>query len=206
MNPLPAQRMLELAAKSMFDAFAGTAMGSLLVDRQHRIVWISESYKQFLPGLGFASADDFVGKRVEEVVPNTLMNQVSNQAGTFLVSRLPLRDDAGEVIGALGMVLLDQPETTMQPLVAKFARLQRELDAARRQLAAQHRPKHRIASFIGSSSAAMEVKRLARRVAQTDSTGKVAPKQRVDHSEAVAFASNTPCRRRGATFVLGRPR
>ena len=182
MNPLPDQRMLELAAKSMFDAFAGTAMGSLLVDRQYRIVWISESYKQFLPGLGFASAEAFVGKRVEEVVPNTLMNQVidsgkpilvdllSNQAGTFLVSRLPLRDDAGEVIGALGMVLLDQPETTMQPLVAKFARLQRELDAARRQLAAQHRPKDRIASFIGSSSAAMEVKRLARRVAQTDST------------------------------------
>ena len=76
MNPLPDQRMLELAAKSMFDAFAGTAMGSLLVDRQHRIVWISESYKQFLPGLGFASAEAFVGKRVEEVVPNTLMNQV----------------------------------------------------------------------------------------------------------------------------------
>ena len=182
MKPLSDQRMLELAAKSMFDAFAGTAMGSMLVDRQHRIVWISESYKQFLPGLGFASAEAFVGKRVEEVVPNTLMNQVidsgkpilvdllSNQAGTFLVSRLPLRDDSGEVIGALGMVLLDQPETTMQPLVAKFARLQRELDTARQQLAAQRRPRHRIAGFIGSSAAAMEVKRLARRVAQTDST------------------------------------
>ena len=52
-----------------------------------------------------------------EVVPNTLMAQViesgqpilvdllTNQAGTFLVSRLPLRDAQGEVIGALGMVL-----------------------------------------------------------------------------------------------------
>ena len=174
--------MLELAARSMFDAFAASAMGSLLVDREHRIVWISEGYKQFLPRLGFDSAEAFVGKRVEEVVPNTLMNQVidtgkpilvdllSNQAGTFLVSRLPLRDHGGEIIGALGMVLLDEPQTTMQPLMAKFARLQRELDAARQQLAAQRRPKHRIASFIGSSSAAMEVKRLARRVAQTDST------------------------------------
>ncbi|HOM13474.1 MAG TPA: sigma 54-interacting transcriptional regulator [Rubrivivax sp.] len=182
MNPLCDQRMLELAAKSMFDAFAGSAMGSLLVDRQHRIVWISDSYKQFLPRLGFDSADDFVGRRVDEVVPNTLMTQVidtgkpilvdllSNPAGTFLVSRLPLRDDSGEVIGALGMVLLDRPESTLQPLMSKFARLQRELDSARQQLAAQRRPRHRIASFIGSSAAAMEVKRVARRVAQTDST------------------------------------
>ena len=123
--------------------------------REHRIVWISESYKQFLPALGFHSADDFVGERVEEVVPNTLMNEVidsgkpilvdllSNQAGTFLVSRLPLRDAAGEVIGAFGMVLLDQSEKTMQPLIAKFGRLQRELDAARQQLAAQRRPRFR---------------------------------------------------------------
>jgi len=182
MNTLPDDRMLKLAAKSMFDVFASTAMGSMLVDRQHRIVWISESYKQFLPALGFDSAEQFVGKRVEEVVPNTMMNDVvdtgkailvdllSNQAGTFLVSRLPLRDDAGQVIGAFGMVLLDQPETTMQPLMTKFARLQRELDSARQQLAAQRRPKHSIASFIGSSAAAVEVKRQARRVAQTDST------------------------------------
>jgi transcriptional regulator with PAS, ATPase and Fis domain len=182
MNKLPDDQMLKLAAQSMFDVFASTAMGSMLVDRQHRIVWISESYKQFLPALGFHSAEAFVGKRVEEVVPNTLMNEVidtgkpilvdllSNQAGTFLVSRLPLRNEAGEVIGAFGMVLLDQPETTMQPLMTKFARLQRELDAARQQLAAQRRPKYRIASFIGSSAAAVEVKRQARRVAQTDST------------------------------------
>ncbi|HRP29691.1 MAG TPA: sigma 54-interacting transcriptional regulator, partial [Burkholderiaceae bacterium] len=114
--------------------------------------------------------------------PNSLMAQVidsgqpilvdllANQAGTFLVSRLPLRDDRGDVIGALGLVLLDDPETTMQPLMVKFSRLQRELDAARSQLAAQRRPKHTIASFVGASAAAMEVKRQARRAAQTDAT------------------------------------
>jgi transcriptional regulator with PAS, ATPase and Fis domain len=74
------------------------------------------------------------------------------------------------VIGALGLVLMDHPETTMQPLMTKFARLQRELEDARRQLAAQRRPKYTIASFIGSSPAALEVKRQARRVANTDST------------------------------------
>ena len=179
--PADAGGVLKLAAQSLFDTFAQTAMGMMLVDRGHRIVWISEGYKRFLPALGHAEAD-FVGRRVEEVVPNTLMAQVidsgqaivvdllTNQAGTFLVSRLPLRDAQGEVIGALGLVLLDHPETTMQPLIGKFSRLERELVEARQQLAAQRRPKHTIASFIGASPAALEVKRQARRVAQADST------------------------------------
>ncbi len=179
-NALDAQRVLELAAKSLFDVFANTAMGTMVVDRQHRIVWISEGYKRFLPALGHVEGD-FIGRRVEEVVPNTLMGQViesgqpilvdllSNQAGTFLVSRLPLKNEAGEVIGAVGYVLLDHPETTMQPLLAKFSKLQGELDAARREIAQARRPKYSIASFIGASPAALEVKRLARRVALTDS-------------------------------------
>jgi transcriptional regulator with PAS, ATPase and Fis domain len=179
---LDSDGVLRLAAQSMFDTLASHAMGMMVVDRNHRVVWISDGYKRFLPALGFGSETEFVGRRVEEVVPNTLMAQViesgqamlvdllTNQAGTFLVSRLPLRDADGRVIGALGLVLLDHPETTMQPLMNKFARLQRELDDARRQLAEQRRPKYTIASFLGNSAAAMEVKRQARRVAVTDST------------------------------------
>ncbi len=179
--PADADGVLKLAAQSMFDTLAQAAMGMMVIDRNHRIVWISEGYKRFLPDLGHEESD-FVGRRVEEVVPNTLMAHVvdtgqpmlvdllTNQAGTFLVSRLPLRNAQGEVIGAMGMVLLDHPETTMQPLMTKFSRLQRELDDARQQLAAQRRPKYTVASFIGASPAAMEVKRQARRVAQTDST------------------------------------
>jgi transcriptional regulator with PAS, ATPase and Fis domain len=180
--PEDADGLLQMAARSMFDVFARTAMGMMVVDREHRIVWISDGYKSFLPALGFEREDQFVGQRVEDVVPNTLIPQVldsgrpimvdllTNKAGTFLVSRLPLRDDAGRVIGVLGLVLMDHPETTMQPLMAKFTRLQAELDSARRQLAEQRRPKYTIASFIGSSAAALEVKRQARRVAATDST------------------------------------
>ena len=183
--PADADGVLALAAKSMFDTLANAAMGMFVIDRAHRIVWISEGYKQFLPALEREECD-FVGRRVEEVVPNTLMAQVvdtgqailvdllTNKAGTFLVSRLPLRDAGSRVIGAVGIVLLDHPETTMRPLTAKFAQLERELASARQELAAhltqQRRPKHTIASFIGASSAAVEVKRQARRVAQTDST------------------------------------
>ena len=183
--PADADGVLQLAAQSMFDTLASAAMGMFVIDRAHRIVWISEGYKQFLPALE-RQESDFVGRRVEDVVPNTLMAEVidsgqailvdllTNKAGTFLVSRLPLRDAAGAVIGAVGIVLLDHPETTMRPLTTKFAQLERELAEARQALAIhrteQRRPKHTIASFIGTSPVAVEVKRQARRVAQTDST------------------------------------
>ena len=54
-DPLPhtlpndADGLLKLAAQSMFDVFARTAQGMMVVDRQHRIVWISQGYKRFLP-------------------------------------------------------------------------------------------------------------------------------------------------------------
>ena len=181
---LDAASAVELAARSMFHTIARTAMGTMVVDREHRIVWIDDGYRRFLPALG-REEHDFVGRRVEEVVPNTLMGQVvdtgqpvlvdllTNQAGTFLVTRLPLRDDAGHVIGAVGFVLMDHPESTMQPLMAKFGALQAELDLSRRRLAdeiaAQRRTRHTIASFIGNSPAAVETRRQARRVAMADS-------------------------------------
>jgi transcriptional regulator with PAS, ATPase and Fis domain len=184
--PQDAAAVLRMAAQSLFEVLDEASAGMMVVDRQHRIVWISEGYKRFLPALGFGGEAEFVGRRVEEVVPNSLMAQViesgrpmlvdllTNKAGTFLVSRLPLRNSQGEVVGAVGLVLLDHPETNMQPLMAKFGRLQRELDEARRELAAEQvrnrRPKYNISSFIGSSPAALELKRQARRVAQTDAT------------------------------------
>lgn len=185
--PLDLDAVLRLAAQAMFQALESTVQGMMVLDAEHRIVWISEGYKRFLPALGFGGENEFIGRRVEDVVPNTLLPQVidsgqpilidllTNKAGSFLVSRLPLRNEAGTVIGAVGLVLLDHPEATMQPLMAKLTQLQQQLSEARRQLADQHgrssrRPKHTIASFVGSSPAAMEVKRQARRVALSDAT------------------------------------
>jgi transcriptional regulator with PAS, ATPase and Fis domain len=186
--PRDAQSILELAARSMFDLFANASQGMLLVDRQARVVWVNEQYKRFLPALGFEKVEDFVGHPVASVVQNTQMHQVletgkpilidllTNRAGTFVVSRIPLLGSSGEVIGALGIVLFDHAETNLQPLMGKFALLQRDLDEARRELAsqrssqsAQRQSKYTFASFVGASPAAVEVKRQARRAAQTSS-------------------------------------
>ncbi|OUM00313.1 sigma-54 interaction domain-containing protein [Variovorax sp. JS1663] len=197
--PLDAEGILALAARSMFHLFSSMSQGMFLVDRSGRIVWVNEGYRRFLPALGFSSIDQFLGHQVEDVIPNTLMHRVletgepvlidllTNKAGTFVVSRIPLREEreggaVGEVIGAIGIVLFDHPETTLQPLISKFALLQRDLDDARRELASQRnnpiwqqsaegqrRSKYTFASFIGSSTAAVEVKRHARRAAQSSS-------------------------------------
>ncbi|MES2942093.1 MAG: sigma 54-interacting transcriptional regulator [Pseudomonadota bacterium] len=184
--PLDAQGILELAARSMFHLFSNISQGMFLVDKTGRIVWVNEGYIRFLPALGLSSVDQFVGHLVEEVIPNTQMRRVletgeaflidllTNRAGTFAVSRIPLRDEAGgEVIGAIGIVLFDHPETSLQPLINKFAMLHRDLDEAKRELAThrsgQRQSKYTFASFVGSSPAAVEVKRQARRASQTSS-------------------------------------
>jgi transcriptional regulator with PAS, ATPase and Fis domain len=180
--PRDGQSILALAARSMFQLFSSMSQGMFLVDRTGRIVWLNEGYERFLPALGFSSVDQVVGHMVEDVVPNTQMRRVletgqpilidllTNRAGTFVVSRIPLRDDqSGELIGAIGIVLFDHPETTLQPLISKFAHLQRDLDDARRELASQRRTKYTLASFVGGSAAAVEVKRQARRAALSSS-------------------------------------
>lgn len=186
--PRDAQSVLELAARAMFEAFGSASEGMMLVDRQARVVWINDQYRRFLPALGFEREQDFVGHPVSQVLQNTQMHQVlesgrpilidllTNRAGTFVVSRIPLRDGSGKVIGALGIVLLDHPETTLQPLIEKFALLQRDLDDVRRELAfqqlqppGQRQSKYTFASFIGLSVSAVEVKRRARRAAVSSS-------------------------------------
>ena len=218
--PRDAQSILELATRSMFDLFDSASDGMLLVDRQARVVWINDHYRRYLPALGYEREEDFVGHAVSSVVQNTQMHKVletgqpilmdllTNRAGTFVVSRIPLRDAAGKVIGALGIVLFGQAHANLQPLIAKFSLLQRDLDEARRELAAQRsqpgagqrQSKYTFASFVGSSPAAVEVKRHARRAAQSSSpvlllgetgTGK----------ELLAHAIHASSARSGGPFV-----
>ena len=71
----------------------------------------------------------------------------------------------------MGIVLFDHAETSLQPLVGKFALLQRDLDDVRRELASQRssernsqrhnrrQSRYTFASFVGTSAAAVEVKR-----------------------------------------------
>ncbi len=167
-----------VAMKSLFEHLESLCEGAVAVDREARIVWISEKY---VKRLGLKSAADALGREVEEVIPNSLMREVVRTGEpilldimpfggeSFVVTRMPLHDDSGKVIGAIGFVLYDRLHY-LKPLVSKFARLQTALADAQKKLVEERRAKYTLSSFVGSSPAIAELKRQARRAAQLEAT------------------------------------
>jgi transcriptional regulator with PAS, ATPase and Fis domain len=170
--------MRSAATRALFERLEGLCEGALVVDRDARIVWINEKYVR---RFGLEGAAQAIGRPVEEVIPASRMREVVDgdrpivldimQIGEShcVVTRMPLHDEQGALIGAAGFVLYDRIEG-LQPIFAKAAQLQARLNAAERELASSRRAKYSLASFIGQSAAATEIKRQARRAALLDST------------------------------------
>jgi transcriptional regulator with PAS, ATPase and Fis domain len=168
----------KIARKSLFEGLDRMCEGAIIVDRDSRIIWISDKYAA---RLNLASPQDAIGREVEDVIPNSLMREIVRtgepimldimQFGpdSFVVMRVPIKDERGKVIGAAGFMLFDRLQY-LQPLVSKFQQLETRLADAQKSLAEERRVKYTFSSFIGSSPAAMEVKRQARRAAQVDTT------------------------------------
>jgi transcriptional regulator with PAS, ATPase and Fis domain len=167
-----------IAKKSLFEGLGQICEGAIIVDREARIVWLSDKYAARLK---LASAAVALGRVVEDVIPNSLMREVVRtgepmlldimQFGdeSFVVMRMPLKDDRGRVVGAVGFMLFDELRY-LEPLVSKFQKLESQLEDVRKSLAEERRTKYTFSSFIGASAAAMETKRQARRAAQVDTT------------------------------------
>ena len=167
------------AVESLFHHLADACVGLIVVDRDARIAWIGDRYLELLGYTG--NPDDALGRPVEEVIPNSQMRHVveSGQSmlldlmdikeRTIVVTRLPLREDDGTLIGAIGFALFDRADR-LRPLMSKYQKLQEELNRTRQELAQERRAKYSLSQMIGNSDAMREVKRLARRAAQLDST------------------------------------
>jgi transcriptional regulator with PAS, ATPase and Fis domain len=167
-----------IAKKSLFEGLGQICEGAIIVDREARIVWLSDKYAA---RLGLASAAQGAGRVVEDVIPNSLMREVVRtgepmmldimQFGdeSFVVMRVPIKDERGRVVGGAGFMLFDELRY-LEPLVSKFQKLESQLADARKSLAEERRTRYTFSSFIGASAAAMETKRQARRAAQMDTT------------------------------------
>ncbi len=164
------------AMQSLFESLDDLCEGTLVVDKSARIVWINERYAQ---RFGLASAADAIGREVESVIPNSLMRDVVRSGQpilldileanneSFVVMRIPLKDDAGNLIGAVGFALFDNTQP-LKTFYARLGRMQQELAQTRKRLAEERRTRYTFSNFVGSSPAAMEVKRQARRAARLD--------------------------------------
>jgi transcriptional regulator with PAS, ATPase and Fis domain len=87
---------------------------------------------------------------------------------SFVVMRLPIRDEAGDIIGAVGMMIFDNPRQ-LAPLVSRFNQLRVELADTKRKLDEARRSKYTLASLVGGSQRSMAVKDKARRAARASS-------------------------------------
>src|SRR3546814_14643814 len=67
----------------------------------------------------------------------------------FVVTRIPLRDEDGTLVGALGFVLFDRARH-LKPLMSKYPSLQTQLVATQNALAKARRARYSIAGFIGN--------------------------------------------------------
>ena len=167
-----------VAMPLLFDHLNAQCEGTVAVNRQARIVWMSDKYAR---KIGVADTASVLGREIEAVLPGSNLREVvrSGQPSLldlmpfgdehFVVTRIPLHDDAGHVVGALGFVLFDRARH-LKPLMDKYGRLQARLAETERALLQARRARYTIAHFIGAGSAANEIKRQARRAAQLDAT------------------------------------
>jgi len=165
------------AMQSVFKAFERASEGTLIVDRDARIVWISEKHAR---RFGIADPRQALGRRVEEIIPNSRMREVVGSGQPILldildapgkplvVTRMPLKNEAGEVVGAVGFALFDE-WTPLAPLCSRFLMMQEELAAARKARPPTRQAKYNFSNFVGVSPATLELKRTARRAAATHS-------------------------------------
>jgi len=175
--PADYNAILRRAMDSLFRTFENVSEGTLIVDADARIVWINERYAA---RFGFTDSQQAIGLDCETVIPNSLMREVvqtgkpilldvlENGREPLVVTRLPLKDEAGRTVGAVGFALFDEMKS-LTPLFSHYSRMQEELIAARRSLAQARRAKYTLASFVGTSAASLEVKRQARRASYVDS-------------------------------------
>ncbi|MBL8490353.1 MAG: sigma 54-interacting transcriptional regulator [Rhodocyclaceae bacterium] len=167
-----------LASSALLRMFDSLYEGAVVVDRDGRITWINDKYKALI---GWNGVEPIEGRSIEEVIPNSRLRTVAESgqpemldifnlgSRQVVVSRIPLHDERGTVVGALGVILYDRLNA-LKPLVSKFHQMRSDLATARRELADSRQAKYRFSQFIGLGAAAVEVKDQARRAAERDMT------------------------------------
>ncbi|MBA3902923.1 MAG: sigma-54-dependent Fis family transcriptional regulator [Rhodocyclaceae bacterium] len=167
-----------LASSALLRLFDSLYEGAVVVDRAGRITWINDKYKALL---GWNGADPVEGRAIEEVIPNSRLRQVMESGRAELldvfaigsrqvvVSRIPLQDESGAVIGGLGVILYDRVQA-LKPIVSKFQQMQADLASVRRELAGSRQAKYRFSQMVGLSGSLRDVKEQARRAAECSAT------------------------------------
>jgi transcriptional regulator with PAS, ATPase and Fis domain len=166
------------AMETLFERLESLCEGAIAIDRSGRVVYVNEKY---LPALGLGDVSQALGRPIEEIIPNSLMRRVAETGEPILldimelggeqllVTRMPIEDERGRVIGAIGFVLYDRLEN-LKPLIARVARLENELRIARRRLSQPRTARFTFDDYVGTGEGIVRAKELAGRAARQNVT------------------------------------
>lgn len=161
------------AMASLFDILETICTGAVSVDKHGKIAWINDKYRAFLD---MGEDKVLLGEDVEKIIPESRLREVVDTGKPvlldimrfndryFVVSRLPLFDTNGSVIGAIGFVLYENLNY-LKPMITKFELLTARLSKAEAQLASERRTHFNITNIIGEHPRMIDLRRQVRRVA-----------------------------------------
>ena len=112
-----------VAMPLLFDHLNAQCEGTVAVNRQARIVWMSDKYAR---KIGVADTASVLGREIEAVLLGSNLREVVRSGSSlldlmpfgdehFVVTRIPLHDDAGHVVGALGFPCCSTVPATSSP-------------------------------------------------------------------------------------------
>ena len=166
------------AMETLFERLEKLCEGAIAIDRGGRVAYVNEKY---LAALGLSLTSEAIGRPIEEIIPNSLMRNVAESGEPILldimelggeqlvVTRMPIEDEDGQVIGAIGFVLYDHLES-LKPLLARVTQLESDLRLARRQLSNARAARFTFADFVGTTPGIAQAKELAGRAARQNVT------------------------------------
>ncbi|MGH7319822.1 MAG: sigma-54 interaction domain-containing protein [Candidatus Rokuibacteriota bacterium] len=148
--------------------------GSVVVDARGIVTFLSQPYADFL-GL---SRDEVVGRHVTEVIENTRMHIVVQlgeveigrqriRGEDLVVQRVPIRDEAGRVVGAFGQVMFKVEE--LHDVVRRLKILESKVAYYEQELHSLRASRYTFDDIVGESGAITEAKRVALRAARSAS-------------------------------------
>ena len=181
--------------------------GTLVVDAEGIVTFYSKSYERFL-GIPRAQV---LGQHVAEVIENTRMHIVLQtgepeigwkqkiKGQNMVVQRVPIRDEAGRILGAVGQVMF-RDVTEITELAQKLNLLESKIEHYERELEHLRSSKYTFDHIIGATHAIEETKRLAMKAAEGNSTVLLLGESGVG-KELFAHAIHHASARRSKAFV-----
>ena len=153
--------------------------GLFICDTNGVIVFINKAYASYLN----TEPEQAIGRHITDFIPDSRILRVlqtgepdigairfiAETSSRILTNRYPLHDAQGRLIGAMSMVVLDNPEQ-LHILQRQIDSLGRKVNSYARRIKAALEARYTVDSIVGSSPAMLAFKQLLLRFARTDGT------------------------------------